>query len=437
MRARARPREPVDLQIDTLSHEGRGVARLDGKTVFVHGALPTEQVRARILRRRGRFDEAETLEVLQAAANRVTPRCAHFGTCGGCSLQHLSEDEQLRHKQQVLLELLHHHAGAAPDTLAEPVRGPQWGYRRKARLGVKHVTKKGGVIVGFRERASPYVTDCRHCDILDPRIGARLPALRDLIAALSIPAQIPQLEIALSDSRAVLVVRHLAPLSGNDRDALAAFARTHGVEFYLQSGGPHTITPLDGPARPLEYRVDDIVLAFEPADFIQVNSVINQHMVETALHYLQPGAADDIADLFCGIGNFTLPLARRAGHVIGLEGEQALIERARSNAVANGIDNCSFDVADLALPTGLAGRLPGSVSKLLLDPPRTGALAVVENLDCSAMETIVYVSCNPVTLARDAGVLIRRQGYRLRETGILDMFPHTAHVESISVFERR
>ena len=430
-------REPVRLHIDTLSHEGRGVARVDGKAVFVHGALPGEEVVARILRRHGRFDEAETLEVLQPATARIAPRCDHFGTCGGCSLQHLGEDDQLEHKQRVLLELLRHHAGVAPETVAAPVHGPQWGYRRKARLGVKHVPKKGGVIVGFRERASPYITDCQRCDVLDPRVGERLPALRELIAALSIPDRIPQLELALTDTRVVIVLRHLAPLTAADTDTLAAFAALHDVEFYLQSGGHDSIVPLLGVARALEYRIDDLVFAFAPLDFTQVNAAINRRMVAIALAHLDPHPDDHIVDLFCGIGNFSLPLAQRAGLVTAIEGEQALIARALTNAAANDITNCTFVVADLAVAERCVASMPNGVTKLLLDPPRTGALAVVENVDFGAIERVVYVSCNPVTLARDAAVLIGRHGYRLRETGVLDMFPQTAHVESISVFDRR
>jgi 23S rRNA (uracil1939-C5)-methyltransferase len=330
-----------------------------------------------------------------------------------------------------------HHAGVAPETVMAPVRGPQWGYRRKARLGVKQVPKKGGVIVGFRERASPYITDCQTCDVLDPRIGQRLPILRELIATLSIPDRIPQLELALTDARVVIVLRHLAPLTADDRDRLATFGVEHDVEFYLQSGGHDSIEPLLGAARALEYCVDELVFAFHPLDFTQVNAAINQRMVAIALAHLDPHADDHVVDLFCGIGNFTLPLARRAGLVTGIEGEAALIDRARTNANANGLHNCTFLVADLALPERYRAIMPGGATKLLLDPPRTGALAVVENLDFGAIERVVYVSCNPVTLARDAAVLIGRHGYRLRETGILDMFPHTSHVESISIFDRR
>lgn len=434
--SRPRRREPVTLEIDSLSHEGRGVGRVDGKTVFVHGALPGEQVVARVTRRHGRYDEAETLEVLRASPRRITPRCAHFGVCGGCSLQHIDEDYQLEHKQAVLLELLAHHGEVEPARLAAPIRGPQWGYRRKARLGAKHVAKKGGVIVGFRERASPYVTDCQACDVLDARVARELPALRALLDGLSIRDRVPQLEVACSDDVAAIVVRHLAPLDENDRDALAAFARRSGIDIHLQSGGLETITPLSAPSTPLCYRVDGLTLHFEPADFTQVNAAINEQMVARALAHLAPGADARVADLFCGIGNFTLPLARRAGQVVGVEGAAALVARARENALGNGLENCEFAVCDLSSAEAVASLALGNPSHLLLDPPRAGAAAVVEGLDFSGIERIVYVSCNPVTFARDAGVLVARHGYRLAETGILDMFPHTAHVESLSLFTR-
>lgn len=434
--SRPRRREPVTLDIDSLSHEGRGVGRSDGKTVFVHGALPGEQVVARVTRRHGRFDEAETLEVLRASPRRITPQCAHFGVCGGCSLQHIDEDYQLEHKQAVLLELLAHHGQVEPARIAAPVRGPQWGYRRKARLGAKHVAKKGGVVVGFRERASPYVTDCRSCDILDPRVARELPALRGLLDGLSVSDRVPQIEIACSDDVAAIVVRHLAPLNDDDRAALSDFARDSGIEVHLQSGGLDTITPLSPPATPLRYRVDDATLCFEPADFTQVNAAINEQMVARALHHLAPDGHARVADLFCGIGNFTLPLARRAGRVVGVEGAAALVERARANALGNGLENCEFTVCDLSSDEAVASLELGRPSHLLLDPPRAGAAAVVAGLDFSGIERIVYVSCNPVTFARDAGVLVARHGYRLAETGILDMFPHTAHVESLSLFTR-
>lgn len=432
------PREPVALTIDSLSHEGRGVARRDGKTVFVHGALPGERVQARITRSRGSFDEAETLAVEQPAAAREAPRCRHFGVCGGCSLQHLGEEAQIAHKQGVLLELLRHQAGLAPLRVAPAARGPQWGYRRKARLGVKHVPRKGGVIVGFRERASSFITDCQHCDTLDPRVGGILPALRETLAGLSIPDRVPQLEIALSDTRVVLVLRHLAPLSEPDRAHLDAAARALGVEFYLQPGGPDTVAPLDGgDGALLDYAIGDLSLAFAPTDFTQVNAAINLRMVARALDYLALTGSDRVADLFCGLGNFTLPIARRCAAALGIEGDATMTARAAANAAANGIGNATFSAADLASAETVATLDLGGANKLLLDPPRAGAAALVDGLSFDGVERLVYVSCNPVTFARDAAVLHRRHGFVLVETGILDMFPHTAHVESISLFERR
>ena len=422
------------MTINTLSHEGRGVGRVNGKTIFVHGALPGERVLARISRRRGRFDEAETVAVIEASEARIEPACPHFGICGGCSLQHMSEDHQLRHKQDVLLELLEHHAGCQPQKIAQPIRGPQWKYRRKARLGVKLVAAKGGIIIGFRERAKPYVTDCSSCDILDPRVGEYLPALRALIQSLSIAARIPQIEIALADETAALIVRHLDPLGDGDRVALSDFAISEKFDIYLQSGGPETIVPLSGIAAPLVYHVDDLDMHFGPNDFIQVNAAVNEQLVTRALEYMQPQADDCVADLFCGVGNFSLPLARSAAEVIGIEGDPALIERAEYNARINHLNNCDFRTADLADPTTIAALVLGRTNKLLLDPPRTGAAELIEGLKLGSVERLVYVSCNPVTFARDAAMLHQRHGFRLLECGILDMFPQTAHFESISLF---
>ena len=435
MNARRR-REPVELVIESLSHEGRGVARNDGKTVFVHGALPGERVMARILRKRGRFDEAEALEILEASPQRIEPHCAHFGVCGGCALQHLGEADQLAHKQSVLVELLEHPHGLRAKQVRAPVRGPQWGYRRKARLGVKRVVKKGGVIVGFRERASPYVTDCHQCDTLDPRVGGILPQLRSLVDGLSVAARVPQFEIACSDERVVLIMRHLEPLDHSDRAALAAFAEAHGVELWVQSGGLDTVRPLAGEDRDLRYVVADCELTFTPVDFTQVNDVINRQMVALALDRLALEDTDRILDLFCGLGNFTLPLARHAAHVAGFEGDATLIERARANAALNGLSNCRFEVADLADEVYLRTLVTTGVNKLLVDPPRSGARAVFENLPLDGIERLVYVSCNPVTFARDAAMLCGQHGFTLAETGILDMFPQTAHVESLSLFVR-
>ena len=439
-RRRAVGRSPAELlsfEIDNLSHEGRGVARHEGKTVFVHGALAGEMVTARVLRKHGRFDEAETIAVLRAAAARVTPRCPHYGVCGGCSFQHAAEGLQLQHKQGVLLELLRHQGGLAPQRVADPIRSPQWGYRRKARLGVKYVTKKGGVLVGFRERAKPYVAECQQCDILDPRVSAAIPALRSLIQGLSIRDRLPQIEVAVGDTEVALVLRHLAPLTPEDHAALVDYAARSGFIVLLQPGGYDTIATLAGLApAPLTYRVENETIGFLPTDFTQVNPYINSQMVARALAHLEPSASDTVVDLFCGVGNFTLPVARRAGQVTGIEGEAGLVARARANAQHNGLSNIEFAVANLEDAAAVAALALASADKLLLDPPRAGALTLLEGLRFDQCQRLVYVSCSPVTFARDAAVLVARHGFSLIETGILDMFPNTAHVESLSLFVR-
>ena len=439
-RRRAAGRSPAELlsfEIDNLSHEGRGVARHEGKTVFVHGALAGEMVTARVLRKHGRFDEAETIAVLRAAEARVTPRCPHYGVCGGCSFQHAAEGLQLQHKQGVLLELLRHQGGLVPRRVADPIRSPQWGYRRKARLGVKYVTKKGGVLVGFRERAKPYVAECQQCDILDLRVSAAIPALRTLIQGLSIRDRLPQIEVAVGDTQVALVLRHLAPLTPDDHAALVDYAARSGFIVLLQSGGYDTIATLAGHApAPLTYRVENETIGFLPTDFTQVNPYINSQMVARALAHLELSASDTVVDLFCGVGNFTLPVARRAGQVTGIEGEAGLVARARANAEHNGLSNVEFAVTNLEDAAAVALLSLASADKLLLDPPRAGALTLLEGLRFDRCQRLVYVSCSPVTFARDAAVLVARHGFSLIETGILDMFPNTAHVESLSLFVR-
>ena len=437
-RAGARsPAELLSLEIDNLSHEGRGVARHAGKTIFVDGALAGEMVTARVLRKHGRYDEAETIAVLRAAAARVTAPCPHYGVCGGCSFQHASESLQLEHKQGVLLELLRHQGGLAPRRVADPVRSPQWGYRRKARLGVKYVTKKGGVLVGFRERAKPYVAECHQCDILDPRVSAAIPDLRTLIQGLSIRDRLPQIEVCVGDTEVALVLRHLAPLTADDHGALVDYAARSGFVVLLQPGGYDTITSLDGLApAPLTYVVENETIAFLPTDFTQVNPHINAQMVTRALTHLELTASDRVIDLFCGVGNFTLPIARRAGQVTGLEGDAGLVARARANAERNGLRNVEFAVANLEDAAAVAALTLATADKVLLDPPRAGALTLLEGLLFEQCQRLVYVSCSPVTFARDAAVLVARHGFSLIETGILDMFPNTAHVESLSLFVR-
>ncbi len=430
---------PAVVHIDDIDADGRGVGRIDGKVIFVEGALQGETVRARYRRVRGRFDEAEVEAVLEPSPRRVTPRCEWFDRCGGCSLQHVAHDAQLADKQQTLLGALQGIGGIAPDELIEPIVATPWAYRRKARLGVKYVPAKGGALVGFRERGGGRIAAVEACGILAEPVGSLIRPLRQLVGGLQARARIPQIEVAVADNATALVFRHLDPLSEADRDALTRFAEMHAVQVLLQSGGPDSILALaPAPAPPLHYRLAefDVELEFGASDFVQVNGAVNELLLARALELLAPRPHDRVLDLFCGLGNFTLPLARRAAAVHGIEGAAALVARARANAARNGIDNVSFAVADLFDSESAATALAGDWQRLLLDPPRAGALALVEALAAPYPERVVYVSCNPATLARDAAVLTTRHGYRLAAAGIADMFPHTSHVEALACFVR-
>lgn len=430
------PKEPVRLKVSGLSHEGRGIAQVDGKTVFVHGALPGETVVARYTRRHRRYDEAAVVEVEHAAAERIDPRCPHFGTCGGCSLQHLSPERQIAFKQDVLLELLWHVGRVEPAEVLAPLQGSPWGYRRKARLAVKDVPRKGRVLVGFREKHSPYVADMNSCEVLDPRVGQRLEALSELIAGLSRPDRIPQIEVAIGDNAVALVFRNLEPLTSPDLASLRRFGQQHDFMILQQPGNESTVAPVWPEVQELYYEVAGERLVFRPTDFTQVNNALNLKMVGRAIALLDPGPDDRVLDLFCGLGNFTLPLARRAAAVVGVEGDQALVERACENARRNGLQNAEFHVANLAEPVDHHPWARAEFNKVLLDPPRSGALEVLPQVAWFRPQRIVYVSCNPSTLARDAGELVHNYGYRLVSAGVMDMFPHTAHVESIACFEQ-
>ena len=437
----ARRREPVMAQadVDGLDQDARGVARIDGKVTFIDGALPGEQVRVAVVRQRRRFDEGRTVEVLRASPERVSPRCPHFGVCGGCTLQHLDADAQRRHKQADVLDKLAHIGGVTPQAVAEPVSGPAWGYRRKARLACKHVPGKGAVLVGFRERRAHLVAEIGECHVLVPEVGTRIRALRELLDGLAARAAIPQIEVAAGDGATLLVLRHLEPLDAADRERLRAFARAHGLAVALQSGGPETVTALEPAELPeLSYRLPafDLTLTFGALDFVQVNAPVNEALVARAVAALAPRPGESVLDLFCGLGNFSLALARRGARVSGVELGDAMVARARDNAARNGIDGAFFHAGDLTRPEEVASRLAAGVRRVLLDPPRSGAEAVVDALGAGPVERVVYVSCNPATLARDAGVLVHRHGFRLRELAVVDMFPHTNHVESLSLFER-
>jgi 23S rRNA (uracil1939-C5)-methyltransferase len=428
----------LEADITDLALDGRGVAHVDGKAVFVTGGLPGERVVLRWRARHRHHDEAIVESVLRAAPERVTPRCSHFGVCGGCVLQHYAAEAQILAKQRVLLDNLQRIAGLRPQRILPPLTDAPWGYRRRARLSVKYVAKKNRVLVGFREHNGRYVADIRRCEVLHPEVGAHLPAIADLIGALAAKQEVPQLEVAVGDEQIALVLRHLKPLSMEDRATLIEFAKARQWAIYLQPGGIDSVQPLWPEDARLSFRLPEyeLELEFAPLDFIQVNAAMNRHMIARALALLEPRPGDRVLDLFCGLGNFSLPLARRAGFVIGVEGDAGLVRRAQHNAHRNGIDNARFLLADLSADQRAAAWAKGDYDAILLDPPRNGAAAVFDYLPGSGVRRVVYVSCHPATLARDAALLVERHGFQLRSAGVMDMFPHTGHVESIALFER-
>jgi 23S rRNA (uracil1939-C5)-methyltransferase len=421
-----------------LAHDGRGIARVDGKAVFIEGALPGERVRFRVFKRRRHLDEAGLVEVLLASPDRVTPRCAHFGVCGGCSLQHLKPAAQLAAKERQLTENLDRIGRVRPQRLFPPLKGPEWAYRRRARLGVKYVHKKGRVLAGFRERDKPYVADLKRCEVLLGRFANLPEQLAALVETLTLRGDIAQVEVAAGDESAALVFRILAAASPEDLERLAAFGARHCLQIHLQTGGPDTVRPLRADYPPLAYSSGDqgLTLNFGPVDFIQVNREINSAMVAAALELLGPTASDAVLDLFCGLGNFTLGLGKRAARVIGVEGDAGLVNQARANAKANEILNASFHVDDLFAPARLGAWARDPYDLVLLDPPRAGAAEILELIPHWRPRRLVYISCHPGSLARDAGILVNVHGFTLEGAGVMDMFPHTTHVESIAVFER-
>jgi len=437
-RRRKLPAEPVQAHIESLSHDGRGVARVDGKVTFIDGALPGETVMFRYTGRRRSNDEGSVVEVMNASPDRVTPRCAHFDRCGGCSLQHLEPEAQVAAKQQMLVEQLLRIGKVEARQILPPLIGPRWGYRHKARLGVRFVRGKGRVLAGFREKHSGFIVDMQRCEVLHPAIGERIQDIATLVQSLQACRLVPQVEVAVGDTVAALIFRHLEPLCDEDCARLSAFGEQTGLHIYLQPKGPDSVHLLWPEQSRLSYRQPDFDLEFVflPTDFTQVNTELNREMVRQALALLEPWPEDRVLDLFCGIGNFSLPLARQAGEVVGVEGDAGLVQRAGENAVRNGLENIAFHVADLTQDTARASWGTGGFDKILLDPPRSGALEILPQLAALQAGRIVYVSCNPATLARDAGELVNRHGYRLLSAGVMDMFPHTAHVESVALFER-
>ncbi len=439
MGRKKRPFREFEVDIEDLSHDGRGVARIDGKVWMVHGALPGERVRFLEQKGRRKVGAGKVLEVLRASEDRVEPACIHFGVCGGCATQHLAHDAQLEAKHNQLLTNLEKLGEVTPQEIFSPVTASAWGYRRRARLGVRLVPKKGGVLVGFRERGASYITGLTECHTMRPEAVRLLDTLPKLIESLSSPTRIPQVEVSVGDNVTTLVFRHLEPLGDTDHMLLRSWGQEHSVQVFLQPGGPDTVHCVwPGEPAPLIYRMGDFDLdiEFEPLDFVQVNGAMNEIMVKRALDLLAPQADETVLDLFCGIGNFTLPIARLAGRVVGVEGDQSLVTRALGNAQRNGLTNVEFQTADLYDDKFEYAKLDGPFDRLLIDPPRSGALEVVQQLNDPSIKRIVYVSCNPATLARDSQILVHEHGMTLTGAGIIDMFPHTAHVESIAVFDR-
>ena len=424
-----------------ITHEGEGIVR-EGKTAFVAGALPGERIKFRRTRRHKQHDDAALIEVLEPAADRVVPRCRHFGLCGGCALQHMDPLTQINAKQRELKDNLERVARAEPDAWLEPMRGPVWNYRRRARLGVKYVAKKGRVLVGFRERLAPYVAELERCEVLSDPAGRLIRPLADMIMTLSIRERLPQIEVAVADNAVALVMRVMAPLTEDDLTTLRGFERDHGLRIYLQPAGLDSVHRLPGaapePEQPLQYGLSDfdLTLDFSPTDFIQVNGAMNAALVSRAVELLAPTPDSAVLDLYCGLGNFTLALARRAGRVVGVEGDRELVRRGGENARRNGISNAEFHMADLMqpLPSG-ASWANSPYPYVLLDPPRAGAREMLPTVARLAPKRVLYISCHPGSLARDIGIMVHDHGFRLRAAGVLDMFPHTTHVESLAVLE--
>ena len=433
MRAEA---NPVVATVVDLTHDGEGVVDLDGRRVFVAGALPGERVEITLRKRRRQHLEAMLVRVLEPSPDRVAPGCEYFGRCGGCALQHLEHGAQVRFKQETVKQTLARIGHVEPEEWLPAASGKPWHYRRRARLGVKYVPGKDRVLVGFRERAAPYITDMLRCPVLMPPIDGLLEELGELIKATSVRTRLPQIEAAVADNASALVLRVLDPPTEADGAAFAAFGARHDVDMYLQPGGPATAAPL-GTARVLSYALPDfgLELTFAPTDFVQVNAAMNAELVATAVRLADVQPADRVLDLYCGLGNFSLPLAQRARELTGVEGDAALVARAVKNAGVNGIGNTRFLTADLMQTEWSFLRERWDV--VVLDPPRTGAEAPIAALRKTPPRRIVYVSCHPGTLARDAAALTSDGAYRLRLVRVFDMFPHTHHVEALALFERK
>ncbi len=445
------PQEPVEATIESLSPEGRGVAHIDDKAIFISGALPGEKVTFIYTSKRRSHDEGKIEEVLEASPDRVEPKCEHYAICGGCSLQHLSSEAQIKYKQQSMLDSLKHIGNVEPKEVFDAMTGDAWAYRRKARLGVKYVFKKGKVLVGFRERHGGFLAEMDSCEVLHEAIGKKLHLFQELIYGMDSRDCTPQIEIAVGDEseglNIALIVRHLKELSTKDNDLWIAFGKEHNFQIYLQPKGPTTVhriypEPSESIGTELYYEHPDFdtKVHFGPQDFFQVNTSINRQMVPRAVELLQLTGKERVLDLFCGLGNFTLPIARNAEHVIGVEGDLVMVNRAKQTAKDNGIENTDYYACNLmgtAIELKSQPWLKKPYDCILLDPPRSGAKEIIEQFKKLKAKRIVYVSCHPATLARDAGELVNTHGYKLLGVGVMDMFPQTAHVESIAVFEKK
>lgn len=432
---------PQTVKIVKLSHDGRGICNIEGKVVFIDNALPGETVIFNYRKKHGKYAEGVATEIIEPAPTRALPKCPHFGVCGGCSLQHMSASAQIELKQNTLLQQLEHFGQVIPSTILPAITGPIWQYRHKARIGVKFVTKKNAVVVGFREKNSRYIADLKSCKILAEPVGEMITPLQQLIESLAAKADIPQIEVAITEDSTALIFRHLVALSADDQAKIIAFAEQYQIYLYLQPGGIdsiHLIWP-EVDDHQSYYSLPDyqLKLFFQPNNFSQVNPSINRKMVRQALELLDLTANDRVLDLYCGFGNFTLPIAKTASSVVGVEGEATMVARARANAHYNNSTNTSFYANDLTSPETFGAWAQLKYDKILLDPPRSGALAILPFLGTLKANKIVYVSCNPATLARDAGILVKDHGYSLTKAGVLDMFPHTSHVESMALFEKR
>jgi 23S rRNA (uracil1939-C5)-methyltransferase len=432
---------PVTVEIEKFSHDGRGIARINGKTTFVQNALPNETVTLQYTRQKKDFDEGYTVSVVKPSTHRVEPRCPHYTLCGGCSLQHLDGETQINEKQSLLMDLLARVGRTEPEIVLPPLKADQWNYRNKARLSARYVEKKQSALVGFREKNNPrYITEISQCPVLNARVDAQITHLRAMLNAFEAPHTIAQIEVAAGDHEVALIFRNLEPLSSHDEEKLTEFAKRSNFRIFLQPGGPtsvHLFYPDDGNDF-LTYQLseDNITIKFHPTDFTQVNASLNRLMIQRALKLLALEPEDVVLDLFCGLGNFSLPLARHCAKVIGIEGSEEMVRRARMNAEANGLMNTEFFSANLEDEEALNRFNLKDVTKILLDPPRTGALEIVKKINKLNPQCVVYVSCNPATLARDTDILVNQHGFKLKATGVMDMFPQTAHVESIAVFHR-